>query len=226
MNRRLLAAASLGSVLAALSFGWAIADSDTPANPLPAWNAFKKANESVKDYTETLVAHEVNGTRVEDRTYHFAFAKPSSARSTIVSGPGRGGEAVWNGGDHVRGHQGGFLSGIKLTLSITDGRTTDLRGKTITAAFYPTIIAAFEGDGGKMSEEPGPVVDGMPTDAVILVPNDPAKHRGLTKDEMILSRATHLPVEHLGYIGTQLVEDERFTDIKINPDLPAGTFEM
>ncbi len=191
----------------------------------PAWEAFKKANESIKDYTETITAHEVKGSDVQDRVYHFSFAKPAFARSAIVSGPGSGGEAVWTGGDHVRGHQGGFLKMIKLTIPIDDSRATDLRGKTIDAAFFPTMIASFE-SGGTISEEPGPTVDGVPTDAVSHVPPDPSKVRGLTKDVFLISRTTHLPVEHLGYEGSQLVEDDKFTDQKINPGLPPSTFEM
>jgi len=215
---------ALGAPLAALEEAPAGATDASAA--VPAWVAFKKANDAIKDYTETLTSHEVSGTKTEDRVYHFAFAKPTLARSSVISGPGRGGEAVWHGGDTIRGHQGGFLSGIKLTLSIHDGRATDIRGKTIDAAFYPTIIANMEGDGGKISGEPGPVIDGAPTDEVVLTPADPSKDRGLTKDVLIFSQTTHLPVEHLGYQGSQVVEDDKFTDIKVNPDLPESTFEM
>ncbi len=191
----------------------------------PGWAAFVKADETIKDYTETVTAHEVKDGKTQDRVYRFFFAKPALARSEIVSGPGAGGEAVWQGGDTVRGHQGGFLKMIKLTIGIDDARATDLRGKRIDAAFFPSIVSSFEGV-GKIEETPGPVVDGAPTDAETVVPPDPAKVRGLTKDTFLISRATHLPVEHLGYVGTQLVEDERFTDQKINPGLPQSTFEL
>jgi outer membrane lipoprotein-sorting protein len=191
----------------------------------PAWEAFTKTAATITDYTETLTAHEIKGDRTEDRVYHFAFAKPAHARSEIVSGPDKGSVAVWNGGDTVRGHKGGFASFIKLTISVHDPRTTDLRGKTIDAAFYPTMIADYE-SGGKLTEEPGTAVDGTPTDDVVLTPSDPAKLRNLTKDVLVFSRATHLPIEHMGYEGTQLVEDEHFTDIKVNPSLPESTFQM
>ncbi len=218
--------AALGAPLAAAADAPPAANGGNGANAVPVWVAFKKANDAIKDYTETLTSHEVSGTKTEDRVYHFAFAKPALARSAIISGPGRGGEAVWHGGDTIRGHQGGFLSGIKLTLSIHDGRATDIRGKTIDTAFYPTMIATMEGNGGKMTGEPGPLVDGAPTDEVVLTPADPSLDRGLTKDVLIFSQTTHLPVKHLGYEGTQIVEDDTFTDIKVNPDLPAGTFDM
>jgi hypothetical protein len=43
---------------------------------------------------------------------------------------------------------------------------------------------------------------------------------------LVISRTTHLPIEHLGYEGTQLVEDERFTEQKVDVGLPASTFDM
>jgi hypothetical protein len=77
-----------------------------------------------------------------------------------------------------------------------------------------------------MSEAPGPTVDGVATDAVTMIPSDPAKSRNLTKETILLSRTTHLPVEHMGWEGDKLVEQEMFTDQKINPGLPHDTFEM
>jgi hypothetical protein len=224
---RIIARAPLALALALVAPVAGLAQTSTGSGTAapPAWEAFKKANESIKDYTETITSHEIKGSNVQDRVYHFAFAKPAFARSAIVSGPGSGGEAVWTGGDHVRGHQGGFLKMIKLSIPIDDSRATDLRGKTIDAAFFPTIIASFD-SGGTLTEEPGPIVDGVPTDAVSHVPADPTKVRGLTKDVFLISRTTHLPVEHLGYEGSQLVEDDKFTDQKINPGLPPSTFEM
>ena len=227
MSHKLLPIAALALAFAAPATGMALAQAGGASNgdALPAWEAFKHANESVKDYTETLTAHEIKDGHVEDRVYHFWFAKPALARSEIVSGPGSGSAAVWHGGDTVRGHKGGFLAGIKLTLSVNDSRATDIRGKTISAAFFPVMIASFEGN-GKVSEAPGQPVDGAPTDDVTLIPADPAKERNLTKEVIVLSRATHLPVEHLGYEGAQLVEDEHFTDQKINVGIPPGQFEM
>jgi outer membrane lipoprotein-sorting protein len=222
MNRPLLASFALAVTIVAPLV--AVADVP-PAGSLPAWDAFKKANESIKDYTETVTTHEVSGNKTEERVYHFFYQKPNYARSEIVSGPGSGGAAVWQGGDKVKGHQGGFISGIKLVISIHDGRATDLRGKTIDAAFFPSMISNYE-TLGKISESPGQPAAGGPTDDVTMVPTDPSKVRDLTKEVIVISRATHLPIEHLGYQGTQVVEDEHFTDQKINPGLPPSTFEM
>ncbi|MDE2572331.1 MAG: hypothetical protein KGM44_07415, partial [bacterium] len=77
------------------------------AAPLPALDAFAATWATIDDYTCRIVTHEVEGNRVQDRVYGYAFKKPHLAKIRIESGPGRGGGAVWRGGDTVSGHQGG-----------------------------------------------------------------------------------------------------------------------
>src|SRR5580658_2765900 len=89
-----------------------------PAAAGSAENAFFDAWSKIDSYTCTITAHETKGTDVQDRVYHYAYLKPHFARIDIVDGPGKGGGAVWTGGDSVRGHQGGLLSGIQLNVSI------------------------------------------------------------------------------------------------------------
>jgi len=191
-----------------------------------AWDAFVKADDGIKTYTVTATTHEVSSSgQTQDRVYQFSYEKPYYARSAIVSGPGTGSVAVWHGGNIVKGHLGGLLSGLNLTIPENDPRAVDIRGKTIEAAFYPWMIAEAEAS-GKMSEGPGPTVAGVPTDAVTMIPTDPSKVRGLTKEALYLSKATHLPVEHLGWTGTEKVEDETFSDVQVNPALPFSTFEI
>jgi outer membrane lipoprotein-sorting protein len=195
----------------------------TPTGPI--WDAFSKAVDRANDYTETIVAHEVKGDAVQDRVYHFFFKKPTLARTDIVDGPGRGGAAVWRGGDTIRGHQGGILSGIRLTLSIADGRAVDLRGKTIVAAIFAVLRDHME-SAGTVTEGAGKTIDGNATDALTLVLADAAKTRDLTKEIVYISKATHLPVRHEGYEGDKLVEAEDFKDQVVNAGLPDSTFDM
>ncbi len=71
------------------------------------------------------------GREVQDRVYHIFFQKPLKTRAEVVDGDGKGSVAVWEGGDRVRGHQGGFLSFIKLNLDIHNRLAVSLRGATI-----------------------------------------------------------------------------------------------
>lgn len=224
MIRHLLACAALASA-AALPAGAASAagpaDSDAMLPAMPSWNAFVETFARLHDYSDTVTAHEIAGSRVEDRTYHVVYARPGMARSEIVAGAGRGSVAVWQGGDTVRGHLGGFLSGIKLTVGIDDRRAVDLRGETITSGYFPLVARDFVRD-GTLSEAPGP--DG--TTVVTFVPRDPAAERGLTREEIVLSDATHLPQEHLGYVNGALVERQRFSNFVLDPPLEPQTFEL
>src|SRR5476649_342397 len=95
---------------------------------------FSSAWDAVHTYTCTIAAHEVRGKDVQDRVYKLAFSRPNNLRMDIVGGAGRGGAAVWQGGDTVYGHQGGFLSFVRLHLNIHDPKAVSLRGTTVAQA--------------------------------------------------------------------------------------------
>jgi len=211
----LLAAAAL---LGATSATAPVAETTTAHG---AWDAFVRTIAKIDGYSDTVVAHEVAGDRVEDRTYRVTYAKPGLARSEIVAGPGRGSVAVWDGGDTVRGHMGGLLAGIRMTVGIDDHRATDIRGKTIASGYFPAMVRLYA-TGGALSESPG----APGTTVVTFVPRDPTAERGLTREDIVLSDATHLPLEHAGYQAGVLVERERFEDYTIDPTLPPGTFTL
>jgi len=54
---------------------------------------FAAAWAAITMYECDVTAHEVLGTRVQDRTYHVAFVKPHLTRLDISAGDGRGSEA-------------------------------------------------------------------------------------------------------------------------------------
>lgn len=183
--------------------------------------AFLDAWSKVNNYTDTIVSHETDGKTTQDRTYHFAYLKPHYARIDIIEGPGKGGGAVWAGGDTVRGHQGGFLSGIKLQVSIHDGRATSLRGDTVDYASFES--SAQQVKSAKDPTEGTATVDGQSTDAVtITYPSGAAD--GVTKRVIYLSKASHLPVRRSTYAGDTLVKQETFSEVKLNPGLKPDDF--
>jgi outer membrane lipoprotein-sorting protein len=183
---------------------------------------FQAAWDAVKTYTCKITAHEVQDTHVQDRTYDFWFARPHETRMDITGGAGAGGAAVWHGGDKVAGHQGGFLRFIHLTVDIHDRRATSIRGVTIAEAnfgsyldkikrtVFKTLDAAKEGDAL----------------VITLVPEDPAKFDNIAKETIALGPA-NLPVEITMYdaAGTVVFRD-RYTDLKLNVDIPPGTFSL
>ncbi len=189
-----------------------------------ALSDFAAAWSGVNDYTCQITTHETIGADVQDRTYDYAFKKPHSAKIDITGGPGKGGGSVWTGGDTVLGHQGGFLRGIKMNVSITDPRATSLRGDTIDSASFGSILAVYQGDKGTLSESTIDTISGSPVDTITLMIANPSANKDVSKDVLYISRATHLPVRRERFEGTILVKREDFTGIKTNTGLKESDF--
>jgi hypothetical protein len=135
--------------VAALLVAGAPAGAASSKSALDAANA---AFANVSDYRMTIAVHEIAGNNVQDRTYSILFKKPALERVDIVAGAGRGGGIVWLGGDKVKGHRGGLLSGIHLTLDIHDGQVSTLRGDTVSSGTIPAMLAVFDTVKGTVSE--------------------------------------------------------------------------
>ncbi|MBV8368643.1 MAG: hypothetical protein JO036_06860 [Candidatus Eremiobacteraeota bacterium] len=189
------------------------------AAPSGAAAAFLDAWAKVPSYTANIKVHMTKGTDVQDRTYHYAYLKPHFARIDITGGPGRGGGAVWKGGDTVSGHQGGILSGIHLNVSIHDGRAVDLRGHTIDMGSFESVADGIKAASSVTNGEE--TVNGTAYDTVSYPCKDDA---GATKCVVLLSRATHLPARRLTYEGDQVVETEDFTDVNTSANLKQSDF--
>jgi len=55
----------------------------------------------------------------------------------------------------------------------------------------------------------------VPTDAVTLIPSDPAADAHLTREVIEISRTTHLPTRILGYEGSMLARKIDFTNVHL-----------
>ncbi|HZO95150.1 MAG TPA: hypothetical protein VFB22_15500 [Candidatus Baltobacteraceae bacterium] len=210
MNARRLTSALATTGLAAALLG--AAPGGAAAEFLDAWA-------KVPGYTCTIKVHETKGADVQDRTYDYAYLKPHFAKIDITGGPGRGGGASWKGGDTVSGHQGGFLSGIHLTVSIHDGRAVDLRGGTVAEASFQNIADELKGaPAAQTSEEP---YNGATVDVVTFPYSD---GNGATKRAVFISQATHLPVRRVTWAGPAIVEDEQFANVNTNANLKESDF--
>jgi outer membrane lipoprotein-sorting protein len=198
-----------------------------PAGALPGKSVLDAANAAfagINDYRMTIAVHEVAGDRIEDRTYAILFKKPALERVDIVAGPGKGGGIVWLGGDKVKGHRGGLLSGIHLTLDIHNSQVATLRGDSVNSGTIPAMLAVFTTIKGAVSEATGPQIDGAGTSTVTLDVADPAAYNGVTREVLYLSSITNLPVRRERFAGTQLVKSENVTETKTNVGLTNNDF--
>lgn len=175
----------------------------------------------VTTYTCTIQAHEVSGSRVQDRTYAMKFRKPYDTRMDITAGDGHGGAAVWHGGDTVRGHQGGFISFIKLNLNIHDSRAVSIRGTTIAEAGFGALYDHIKGLKGATIDATS---DGADTKIDIAVA-DPSADQSVTKELMVLG-ADDLPVEYDQWEGSTLVKHVTYGNVLLNPTLSDSDFNL
>lgn len=182
---------------------------------------FSSAWDAVHTYTCTIAAHEVRGKDVQDRVYKLAFSRPNNMRMDIVGGAGHGGAAVWTGGDTVYGHQGGFLSFVRLHLNIHDPKAVSLRGTTVAQASFGALLTRIKSL--KTSERDAKDVDGVTTLTATVL--DPKTEAGVTRVVMMFG-ANHLPVEYDEYQGDLVVNHVRYTDYKGNVTLPDSTWKI
>lgn len=190
-------------------------------SPAQLIDDFVSAWAKVDTYTATITTHEVSGSRVQDRVYHLSYEKPHRVRMDIVQGDGRGGAAVWDGGDTVHGHQGGFLSVFRLTVNIHSRLATSIRGDTI-----PNAIAGAHAQRLQKMKTKSAVVELRGADeALVVEPADPAEYGGITKEVYVFG-ADHFPKLEEQWQGDTLVKRTLYTDLVINPKLPANTFSL
>ncbi|GAC1441963.1 MAG: hypothetical protein NVS1B2_00620 [Vulcanimicrobiaceae bacterium] len=199
--------------------------SATPVNlSTPELAAFRKAWNGVVNYRETIVAHETSndGKHVQDRTYRYSFVRPLAALVEVLAGPGHGGAVAWHGGPTVRGHQGGFLAGVKLTLAKDNPRVTSLRGDRIDDAAFGAELDRYATIPGTLVD--GKAADGSPT--VTLTPKT-AEPSGVTREMLTFSQALNLPTKREQFVGDRLVKSESFSQMKVNdPALTAKDIDL
>jgi hypothetical protein len=179
-------------------------------------NSFAQAWASIAAYSATVTVFERKGTQVENLVLNYSFRRPSSVMAHVVSGPNAGGTLTWDGGATVVARRGTGLAALfKKTFSLHDPGVTTIRGSSIDQLSFGAILAQAQQGGGTLSEAGPDVIDGVATDAVTLVPADPAADAGLTREVVELSAVTHLPVRLLGFEETTLVREIDFSKVAV-----------
>ena len=183
--------------------------------------SFSAAWTRVNTYTCTITAHEVKGRDVQDRVYHVAFMRPNTMRMDIVGGAGRGGAAVWTGGNMLFGHQGGFLAFVKLHLNIHDPKAVSLRGTTVAEASFGGLLDRVKSL--KMASLDAKTEHGLTTMSAQIAGAAPEKD---VTSILLVFAANHLPVEYDEYQGSIVVDHVLYSDYKGNVTLPDSTWKL
>ena len=210
MKELVLATALAG--LVAVARGTA---SGAPTSASPALTAFTNAWAAVTAYNTTITVFEQKGVAVQNVIFKYTFRKPTTVTVDVVGGPNNGVSILWTGGTTVSAHRSGLTSVFKETLSLHDPKVTTIRGSSIDQLSFSHILAHARGTAGKISQGPGPMINGVATDAVTLVPTNPAANAGYTREIIQISRLTHFPLRIVGYQGPTLVRQVGFVAVTL-----------
>jgi len=214
--RRIGATLTCVSLAMELCGGKALADSgqEAIAKMAAVWD-------QINSYQCTVTVHETQGARTQDRVYLVRFEKPTQTRVDIIGGDGRGSVAIWNGGDTVRGHEGGLFSMIKLNVDMHDRLATDIRGTAIDQASFGALITHLK------SFDPSLVTattDGSKT--ILVAQVDPSAPEGDVTKEVYILGPDWLPMEHFLYDEDKIVRHVINTGLMTNVDFPASTWQF
>jgi hypothetical protein len=130
---------------------------------------------------------------------------------------------VWRGGTKIQAHTGDEHSAIIVVLPRHNKRVIDLMGYGCGDT-SPDNVVGYATHNGKLSEAPGPTVDGQATDVVTWIVN-PGDQVWVTKEEFYISKTSNLIIASKGYHGDGLVEDSTW-QITVNPTVPYSTFDI
>jgi outer membrane lipoprotein-sorting protein len=175
----------------------------------------------VKTYECTVKVHEAAGKRVQDRVYLIHFARPTHTRVDIIDGDGRGSAAVWNGGDRVRGHQGGILSFIRLNVDLHSSFATDLRGTTIVQSNFGALLGHLQALDPSILH-----ATTIALKTVLVVQIDPASPKSDVTKEVYILGSNWLPLEFFEYAKDKLVRHVVNSGLKVNIDIPESTWRL
>jgi outer membrane lipoprotein-sorting protein len=199
-----------------LILGGGTAFSATPSRSSSALSAFSSAWARVTAYNATIKVFEKKGVTVQNVIFKYTFRKPSIVTVDVVAGSNNGVSLLWTGGTTVRASRGSGLAGVfKKTLSLHDPQVTTIRGSSIDQLSLGHILAHAEQTPGKISQGLGVTINGVATEAVTLIPTNPATDAGYTREVMYISSLTHFPLRVSGYQGSTLVREIDFLDLKV-----------
>ena len=228
MTRR-AAFGAVFAIVAARAFCGAGPAAPSPPNA-PMLDTLAKRWAAIDDYTATIVAHEVNGDRSEDRTMRFWFRKPDRAKLQMTGGGSAGSVLIWKGGSNVRVKVGGFGL-FALSFDVHSPAITSIRGNTILRPDLTTTLACFQSHRDAVKEAAGPAIGGKATHTLTLeipgglgCPGDPAADRDVDRDVLTLRDEDGLVVLRERYVGSSVVEHWEVHDIRTNVGLGDDDF--
>ena len=165
-----------------------------------------------------MIVFERQGTEVQSSVPEYTFCKPSSATVHFTEGANAGVTVVWNGGNTVVAHRGtGLMALFKKTFSLHDPRVTTIRQSSIDQLSFASILAHAQSTPGMVSQDVGPPILDIPTEAITLIPTSSVDGTGTTREVVDISVPKGLPLRILAYEGDTLVRQIDFSNMILRP---------
>jgi outer membrane lipoprotein-sorting protein len=228
--RAVLAAVLAATFAAAALAAWSLdAPSEAQAPPPSAQSVidrFASAAAAIDDYQCRLYEWCVKGRNREERVINFYYLRPDSIRMDIVKGNkalDAGSVGVYKGGATVAGRKGGIAAGIVLNVGKRSPLATTVRGQTFDESDLRGILGKMR---FHLAESSIAVEEATSSYRLTMVPRDPRRNGGATKEVMVFDASTLLPIYSESYEGETQVQQARWTDYILNAGLPASFFEI
>ena len=178
-------------------------------------DAFAHALSGVAKYSATVTIFDKKGDQSQNCVFDYTYSKPSNVRVHVISGTNTGVTLDWSGGPTIVARRGGLISMFSRTLSLHDPMVTTLQGASIDQLSFGAILSHAQQEVDRLSLIPGGTIDGVAANALNLNAIGSTADPGLTREVVVMSAATHLPIRVLGYDGSTLVSSIGFSNIKL-----------
>ncbi|NIA22886.1 MAG: hypothetical protein GWP03_01775 [Proteobacteria bacterium] len=186
-------------------------------------NRFFGSVDSIKDYTVINDVKTYAGKKEQKRELKIYYKDKGHVRIDVISGDKRGGVAIYDPKtDKVKGHRGGFLKNIKLTLNKHSKLATDIRGIATDQATFQFFKRQIE----KLKSSPM-VIDTLGEGKVsIRVALPESLSVGKADGWKLYLGINGLPYRLEYFHGDSLVQESVFKNLKINTGLNNSVFKM
>jgi len=216
----------LFAMLALLCFPvFAEGKGDSLPDPKEIVNNMAGVFSGVNSYACIADAHYKKAHLKEDKVYKIYFKRPEHVRIEVIKGD-PGAVAVLSPDGKVRGHKGGLLSWIKLTVDIDSPIATTIRGHRMDQSHFPYMIKTMKKvlatDEARTLGEA--TVEGQAVYVMEIIHSVP--RNDLTRELVYVDKNTWLIKRILGYEGRREVVNVTYRDIILNPDLKEDLFKM
>ncbi len=191
----------------------------------------------VTNYASMMYAEEVKGDRVQRRFGRAFFARPSLMRNELIDGTefgDAGAEAIYDGGEKMRGHQGGMLRLLTVSMRYDGLALKSLLGFTFREMTLGAVLERLNlyQQLGTVAVAGAQRIGGVETVALrlqlaagmTLPPEDRVAKLGVSHEMVYVDPRSYLPVAWALYKDGQRVRLLAFEVLKVNVELDPAIF--